>query len=61
MAWPRKQKIGFSLCKRKRSAEVFAFKAYHLDLELGSEFEARARKARYDAVMRESRFRVTSS
>ncbi|MGB2332827.1 MAG: ATP-binding protein, partial [Litorivicinaceae bacterium] len=31
----------------------FAFKAYYLDLELGSEFEARARKARYDAVMRE--------
>ncbi len=31
----------------------FAFKAYYLDLELGSEFEARARKARYDAVMKE--------
>jgi len=31
----------------------FDFKAHHLHLELGPEFEARARKARYDAVMRE--------
>ena len=31
----------------------FDFKAHHLHLELGPEFEARARKARYDTVIRE--------
>ena len=51
--WPQRQGIGFNLSKLKQSAEAFAFRAHHLNLELGPEFEARARSARYDAVMSE--------
>ena len=39
--------------KTETERRGFAFRAHHLDLELGPGFEARARKARYDAVMRE--------
>ena len=39
--------------KTETERRGFAFRAHHLDLELGPDFEARARKARYDAVMSE--------
>ena len=39
--------------KTETERRGFAFRAHHLNLELGSEFEARARKARYDSVMSE--------
>ena len=39
--------------KTETERRGFAFRAHHLNLELGTEFESRARKARYDAVMSE--------
>ncbi len=39
--------------KTETERSGFAFRAHHLNLELGPEFEARARSARYDAVMSE--------
>ncbi|MEC8126632.1 MAG: tRNA lysidine(34) synthetase TilS [Pseudomonadota bacterium] len=39
--------------KTETERRGFAFKAHHLNLELGPEFEVRARSARYDAVMSE--------
>jgi tRNA(Ile)-lysidine synthase len=39
--------------KAETERRAFSFKAHHLELQLGPEFEARARKARYDAVMRD--------
>ena len=39
--------------KTETERRGFAFRAHHLNLELGPEFEARARSARYDAVMSE--------
>ena len=39
--------------KAETDRRKFVFQAHYLTLELGSEFEARARKARYDAVMKD--------
>ena len=39
--------------KTETERRGFAFRAHRLNLELGPEFEARARSARYDAVMSE--------
>ena len=39
--------------KAETERRAFSFKAHHLELQLGPEFEARARKARYDAVMQD--------
>ena len=52
MVWPQSQGIG-QFVKTETECRGFAFLAHHLNLELGPEFEARARSARYDAVMSE--------
>jgi len=40
-----------SFVENETSRRGFVFKAHHLQLEMGPEFEARARKARYASVM----------